>query len=227
MSNGIGKIITFDGPDGSGKTTQVEKTRQYLSELGFDVLVCQEQYSLPACQGISDVNLHSQLDDLTRLYLYQAMRWETFFKLIYPALTERKIVLLDRFVGSTLTYQGYAANKDEDHFRLVQREVIEMLNRFNQHSAKPFMNFMLLISPEEALKRMKAVKKLDVFENWNMDRKQKVYDGYRKSAEFLNARIIHTHISVEEVFARIKYDIDMHFVPNFQHLIKKQVGEAL
>lgn len=99
-------LITFEGPDGSGKTTQVELLRRWLADR--DPLVLREPGGTEVGERIRELLLHSQMAPETELYLFLAARAQLAAELVRPALAGGRIVILDRYHDSTLAYQGGA-----------------------------------------------------------------------------------------------------------------------
>ena len=103
-----GYFITFEGADGSGKTTQLNKVKEYLEAKGLEVVVTREPGALETGKNIRDILLHSKspVSDRCEMFLFLADRANHIEMLIEPALTDGKIVLCDRHTDSTIAYQG-------------------------------------------------------------------------------------------------------------------------
>ena len=108
-----GYFITFEGPDGSGKTTQINLLKEYLVNKGHDVIVTREPGGTPISEAIRNIILdtrHKEMNAITEMLLYAAARAQHVAQLIKPALDQGKIVLCDRFVDSSVAYQGVGRN---------------------------------------------------------------------------------------------------------------------
>jgi len=144
-------FITFEGPDGSGKSTQIKLLSEALSAAGHDVLTVREPGGTPISEQIRDVvhNLRNrEMSDRAECLLYNAARAQLVDQLILPHLRQRGgIVLSDRYADSTLAYQGYGRGLDLS----AVRNVIA----FATHNLKPDVTFYLDIPVEEGIERRK------------------------------------------------------------------------
>jgi dTMP kinase len=141
-------FITFEGPDGSGKSTQIKLLSEALMAQGCDVLTVREPGGTPISEGIRDVvhNLrHRDMHPRTEILLYNAARAQLVEQLIKPQLARGGIVLCDRYADSTLAYQGYGRELDLDAVRRIIT--------FATHSLKPDLTFYLDIDAETGLER--------------------------------------------------------------------------
>ena len=142
-----GLFITFEGPDGAGKSTQVHLINAYLKDMGYKTLVTREPGGTPIGEKIRNLLLncdHSEMSALTEMYLYAAARAQHVGQLIKPALQEGTIVLCDRFVDSSIAYQGFG--------RGLGMDLVEAVNLFALQDIEPDLTFFN-IDPEEALQR--------------------------------------------------------------------------
>ena len=106
-----GRFIVMEGPDGSGKSTQIELLREYLTEQGYDSIITREPGGTVIGEAIRDVILdpeYKSMSDITEMLLYAASRAQLMSEVVGPALEEGKIVISDRFVDSSIVYQGIA-----------------------------------------------------------------------------------------------------------------------
>jgi len=181
-------LITFEGLDGSGKSTQVELLKKHLIKSNYDVLVLREPGGLPIAEEIRALLLESKNDinPITELLLFSASRSELVQSVIAPALKSNKIVILDRFYDSTVAYQGYGRKID-----LVQ---IQQMNELASFKIKPDITFYLDILPEDSLLRKFSEKSLPLSFNEKdlpLDRMEKsglafyhnVRTGYKEIAK--------------------------------------------
>lgn len=144
-------FITFEGPDGSGKTTQVKWLADYLSRRGCDVLAVREPGGTPIGEQVRDV-LHSlanrEMQPRTEILLYCASRAQLVGQVIRPRLQSGGIVLCDRYADSTLAYQGYGRGLDLPTLRTILD--------FCTSGLKPDITFYLDIDAERGLNRRKV-----------------------------------------------------------------------
>ena len=106
-----GYFISFEGGDGSGKSTQIQILREFREERGYDVILTREPGGTPISEKIRSIILdkaNSEMDDMTEALLYAAARAQLVSQIIRPALEEGKVVICDRFVDSSMAYQAYA-----------------------------------------------------------------------------------------------------------------------
>lgn len=170
-----GLFITFEGAEGSGKSTQIKLLEDYLKGKGLKVLVLREPGSTKFSEDLRDILLDKRngfLSEKTELLLYLAARAQLVKEKIIPALKEKKIVLCDRFQDSTLVYQGYGLGLD--------RKVIELLGGFVSAGAIPDLTFLLDISAEEGLRRAGGAS--DRIQERPLAYHRRVRNGYLKLA---------------------------------------------
>ena len=106
-----GLFITMEGADGAGKSTQIEKLKDYLSNKGYDIILCREPAGTVISEAIRTVILNrefTEMGNMTELLLYASARAQLVEEVIRPALEDGKIVICDRFVDSSAVYQGVA-----------------------------------------------------------------------------------------------------------------------
>lgn len=122
-------FITFEGPEGSGKTTQVQRTGAYLRERSIDCVLTKEPGGTPLADRIRAILLHpeSTMDPLTELLLYGASRRQHVVEVIRPSLQRGAVVLCDRFTDATLAYQGFGRLLDLDRLRTLNSWVTDSL----------------------------------------------------------------------------------------------------
>ena len=181
-----GLFITFEGNDGSGKSSVIEAIKTELINQGYDVIYSREPGGSKIAEKIRDVILdidNCGMDDKTESLLYAASRREHVVKVIKPALEEGKIILCDRFIDSSLAYQGFARGLGID-------EVYNM-NLFATEGLLPDLTLLVCVRPEVGLERIKTNNRgtLDRLEIEKMEFHKKVYDGYLKVQEKFSDRI--------------------------------------
>ncbi|GAB5466235.1 MAG: dTMP kinase [Candidatus Kapaibacteriales bacterium] len=169
-------FITFEGIDGSGKTTQMELARKLLSDLGRPILALREPGSIPFSEKIRGILLDSDfdLDGVTEMMLFQAARSELTKNIIIPALEEGKVVICDRYYDSTTAYQGYGRGLDI--------EAIKYANLIASRGLVPDMTLLFDVSFEIAMARRKNEKK-DRIESNEKEFFERVANGYKRLAE--------------------------------------------
>jgi len=193
-----GKFITFEGADGSGKTTQIEKIKTYFEEQGFECLLTREPGGSDLGNKIREILLHydGEVDDLCELLLYMADRAQHVKKVILPALEEGKIVLCDRYIDSSVSYQGFARGLDID--RIIS------LNKIATDNLNPDLTIVFDVATETAMKRVGDEK--DRLEQEGIEFHKKLRYGYLELAKMFPERIkvVDANLSIEEVFEQVK-----------------------
>lgn len=199
-----GLFITIEGPDGAGKSTQVPFLKRTLEEKGYNVVLTREPGGTVIGEKIRELLLdktNKEMSDTTEALLYAASRAQHVAELILPALKEGKVVLCDRFVDSSIAYQGEG--------RGLGMGPIENINDFATMGLKPDLTIFLDIDPEKGLKRVKATKEVDRLEQEKLDFHRKVYKGYKELAKKDPKRIkvIDASQTMEEVSRDIEREI--------------------
>lgn len=172
-----GKFITFEGVEGCGKTTQVERLRIHLQEKGVPVEVTREPGGAVIAESIrrlvlDPANVH--MDIRTELLLYEAARAQHVAERIRPALEAGLVVLCDRFADSTTAYQGGGRGMD--------MEFILRLHRFAAADVWPHMTVLIDLPVEEGLARRTRERQRDRIEREPLDFHQRVRDAYLRLA---------------------------------------------
>jgi dTMP kinase len=193
-----GKFITIEGPDGAGKTTQVKKIYEYLTSRGRKVLVTREPGGTALGEKLREVLLspagESPVPEAEAL-IYAASRAQLIKNVISPALLRGTYVLCDRFVDSSLAYQGWA--------RGLGIEEILGINRWFIGELWPDLTILLDIDPEVSLKRLERAR--DRLEKETLEFHKRVREGFLKVREIFPERIVAVDASrsPDEVFDRI------------------------
>lgn len=189
-----GLFITFEGVDGSGKTTQLKKSAEVLINDGYEVMTTLEPGGAQLGKMLREILLHYEGDVSSRaeMFLYLADRAQHIDKIVKPALENGKIVLCDRHTDSTLAYQGYARGLDIERIRL--------LNYIATDGLKPDLTLVYDIDIEDAQKRVGKEK--DRLESEGRNFHNKVRQGYLKIAneEPGRVKIINAQRNIDEVF---------------------------
>lgn len=195
-----GKFITVEGTDGAGKSTQIELLVKYLQNNGFEVVVTREPGGTSISEKIREIILdveNSEMSDITEALLYAASRAQHINQKIKPAVENGKVVICDRFVDSSIAYQGYARGLD--------MSLIEDVNMYAVDGMVPDATLFFDIKPEIGIARKKNVQSLDRIEKEALDFHYKVYNGYKELLEKYPQRIkrIDAEKDVEEVHAQV------------------------
>lgn len=179
-----GLFITLEGGEGSGKTTAGKAVVRKLTEDGFDVLYTREPGGIDIAEQIRrvilDVN-NTAMDERTEALLFAASRRQHLVEKVIPALQQGKIVICDRFVDSSLAYQGYA--------RGIGLENVMKINEFAIDQHMPDLTIYFDISPEEGLKRLTGRDEINRLDVEKVNFHKKVQEGYEKLLEIFPERI--------------------------------------
>ena len=169
-----GKFITFEGCEGSGKSTQLRLLSEFLTEAGKDFIITREPGGSAISEQIREIILsgkNSEMCDECEALLYAAARIQHLREKVAPALDSGKLVICDRFVDSSLAYQGVA--------RGLGVSYVEEINRFALDNFSPDLTVFLDITPEEAFKRKHGADPDDRIERMGLEFHKKVYAGYK------------------------------------------------
>lgn len=192
-----GLFITFEGNDGSGKTTISKKVYEALLKKGYPVIYTREPGGIEIAEKIRTIILdpqHTSMDARCEALLYAASRRQHLVEKILPALKQGKIVLCDRFVDSSLAYQGVGRGIGID-------EVLK-INEFAIENHMPDATVFLRVSLETGLKRVNARGNLDRMDREANDFHQRVADGYDTVRKMFHERMfeIDAERDMETVF---------------------------
>ncbi len=166
-------LISFEGIDGCGKSTHIEKLKSYLTGKGYDVNVFREPGGTPLSEQLRDILLNSKDDihPLAESLLFSAARAQLVATRIRPLLETGAIVILDRFYDSTTAYQGYGR-------QIIPVPDIEQLNKLATQNLEPDITIYLKLDPEIAYERRKSVRKEDRMEQAGPDFFKRVNAGF-------------------------------------------------
>ena len=202
-----GYFITFEGPEGAGKTTILRLIENELQKQGIDVISTREPGGIAIAEQIRSVILDKEntaMDSRTEALLYAAARRQHLAEKVIPALNEGNVVLCDRFIDSSLAYQGHA--------RGLGIEEVFTINQFAIENMMPFLTILFMISPEKGMERIyknqdREVNRLDLE---TIEFHEKVHQGYLLLAERFKERItvVDADQSLEEVFKQVKQIIE-------------------
>lgn len=178
-----GYFISFEGGDGAGKSTQIRRLSAYLEEKGYDVILTREPGGTDIGEKIRRVILdpaNKKMSGITEVMLYAASRAQHVEEVIMPALIAGKIVICDRFVDSSIAYQGFGRDLGE---------CVMDINQYAVGNCMPDLTFFLKLKPEHSHSRMRNRKK-DRIELEAEDFHKKVYAGYESLEKEFPERII-------------------------------------
>jgi len=204
-------FITFEGVEGSGKTTQIQRLKRYLTQKGFPCRVTREPGGGLIGGKIRKILLnpeHREMSPLSELLLYEASRAQHVTEVVKPLLKKGLIVLCDRFSDASIAYQGYG--------RKLDLKWVERLNRLSSQGIKPDITFLLDCPSDVGLKRalqrnqMLKKEKEERFEREKIQFHHRVRKGYLSIAkkEPHRVKVIDTRACEEEVFEKIRQIVD-------------------
>lgn len=170
-------LISFEGIDGCGKSTQIDLLKNYFENKDLRYSVFREPGGTEISECIRSLLLHEteEMDPVTELLLFSAARSQLIREKVLPLLSEGNIVILDRYYDSTTAYQGYGRKS-------ADLESIDVLNQLATHHTKPDLTFYLRIDPREAEKRTRGNRK-DRMENAGRLFFAEVSKGYDELAD--------------------------------------------
>lgn len=171
-----GLFISIEGPDGSGKSTQLKNIIKYFQYKEVELVFTREPGGTKIGEKIRSIILdrdNMEMTDMTEALLYAAARAQHVEEKIRPSLLQGKTVLCDRYVDSSIAYQGYGRNLGEP---------VELINDYAIAGLKPDVTIFLALDPEVGRNRIKHDDK-DRLEIEKADFHQRVYDGYMRLAE--------------------------------------------
>ncbi len=196
-----GLFITMEGPDGSGKSTQIALLKEYLEGEGYEVLITREPGGTVISEAIREIILnkeYTEMSSVTEMLLYASARAQLIAELVGPAIDNGKAVISDRFVDSSLVYQGMARGLGVD--------TVYEVNKLAIGKYMPDVTFLLDLPAEVGISRKKDQKELDRMELESLDFHRKVAEGYRQMAEKFPERIktIDATLPIDEICGMIK-----------------------
>lgn len=201
-----GLFITFEGTEGSGKTTLINKVVDYLNSKKIKNIKTREPGGIKIAEEIRNVILNvdnTQMDKITEALLYAASRRQHLVEKVIPYLEEGYVVICDRFIDSSLAYQGYA--------RGIGIDKVYGINLYATDGVLPDYTFYIDVRPEIGLQRIQSnnreKNRLDLE---SISFHQKVYQGYKEVEKNFPERFININgeRDIDEVFLDIKNKID-------------------
>jgi dTMP kinase len=217
---GLSLLITFEGVEGSGKTTQIRRLKRYLTRRGIPCKVTREPGGAPISEKVRKILLdpdHQEIIPLSELLLYEAARAQHVKEVIEPLLKRKVMVLCDRFSDATIAYQGFGRKLDLD--------LIKRLNHLSTRGRNPDITFLLDCPSDVGLKRavhrnrQLRKEKEERFEREKIQFHHRVRRGYLSLAKKYPQRVkvIDTREGEDKTFEKIRKIVD-------QLLIAKRRG---
>jgi dTMP kinase len=181
-----GKFITFEGPEGSGKSTVIKAVVEYLTSEGYDILSTREPGGIRIAEDIRDIILskdNTMMSARAEALLFAASRAQHLHEKILPGLEENKIILCDRFIDSSLAYQGHA--------RGLGVEEVYQINKFAIGDKLPDLTLFFDVPPKVGLSRVfNNTRDVDRLDLETIEFHEKVYEGYQLLAKKFENRFI-------------------------------------
>ena len=171
-----GLFITLEGGDGAGKSTQIRNIESFFKERGFVVVHTREPGGTPIGEKLREILLdknNKEMDPVAEMLIYAASRAQHVAEVIRPAIEEGKVVICDRFIDSSVAYQGYGRGLGD---------VVSEVNARATGGLEPDITFWLDIDPETGKERAKQVGEPDRLELEKMDFHYRLYEGYKALA---------------------------------------------
>lgn len=196
-----GILISIEGPDGAGKSTQIALLKEYLEQKGYESVLTREPGGTKISEKIRNLILDRENMEMGReaeMMLYAAARAQLVHEVIKPALEIGKAVICDRYIDSSAVYQGIA--------REIGIETVYQINECAIQGIWPDLTIHLDLDAEEGIKRKKNQAQLDRMELETMEFHKNVVQGYRTLAKRDPKRIktIDATLSIEEIHDQIK-----------------------
>ncbi|MCX7913528.1 MAG: dTMP kinase [Thermodesulfovibrionales bacterium] len=202
-----GYFISFEGIEGSGKTTISRLIAEMLMTDGYEVLATYEPGGTLIGNKIRDILLmpeHKNMSHYTELLLYNAARAQHLYEKILPALRTGKLIISDRFIDSTIAYQGYG--------RGIDLSLISIMDKIVTGGLKPNLTILLDVEVELGLKRNRGINKIDRLEIEEIEFHKRVREGYHLIAanEPERFKVVDASMSIEEVLQIVSEIIKKH-----------------
>lgn len=200
-----GIFITMEGPDGAGKSTQIDLLKKYLEDKGYNILLTRDPGGNDISEAIRGIILNKDFTEMgymTELLLYASARAQLVKENIKPALEAGTAVIADRFVDSSAVYQGIG--------RGLGIDTVYKVNEFALQGIMPDMTILMDLDAEVGLARKKNQAELDRMERESVDFHKKVVDGYRDLADRYPERILKVDaaLQVQEIHDIIVANIE-------------------
>ena len=200
-----GIFITMEGPDGAGKSTQIDLLKKYLEDKGYNILLTRDPGGNDISEAIRGIILNKDFTEMgymTELLLYASARAQLVKENIKPALEAGTAVIADRFVDSSAVYQGIG--------RGLGIDTVYKINEFALQGIMPDMTILMDLDAEVGLARKKNQAELDRMERESVDFHKKVVAGYRELADRYPERILKVDaaLQVQEIHDIIVANIE-------------------
>ncbi len=169
-------FITFEGGEGSGKTTISQKICKVLEQKGHKTILTREPGGVKVAEDVRSLIMDNELDYKTEVLLFAAARIEHLEQKIKPALKDKKIVICDRYIDSSIVYQGYARGENI--------EAVKEINYWATNNFTPDLTIFFDVKPELALSRINDdEREVNRFDQEKTNFHQKIYNGYHELAK--------------------------------------------
>jgi len=203
-----GIFITMEGPDGSGKTTQIELLKTYLESKGYDIVITREPGGTVISEAIRAIILnkeYQEMSHMTELLLYASARAQLVNQVIKPALAEGKAVICDRFVESSAVYQGIG--------RGLGVSTVYEVNNYALGDVKPKLTIFMDLDAKDGIERKENQTELDRMEMEDLSFHERVVEGYRQLAELYPERIfpVDATLPIEKIHSIIVNEVEKRF----------------
>ena len=200
-----GLFISIEGPDGSGKSTQIEYIKKFFAQKNIDIVFTREPGGTAIGERIREIILDNdfkEMDYMTEAMLYAASRAQHVAQVIRPALLEGRVVVCDRFVDSSIAYQGYGRHLGE---------AVSVINSYAVAECMPDVTFLLKVDPTIGKNRIKKNRDTeDRLEHEKMAFHKEVYNGYLELERKYKDRIvgIDASLGIEEIRDEIYHKLE-------------------
>jgi dTMP kinase len=193
------KFFTFEGGEGSGKSTQAKMLHQAFTEAKIDAILTREPGGTDSAEVIRNLLIHGEakFHPITELLLHNASRYEHAKDKIIPALQNGEVVICDRFVDSTMAYQGFG--------KKLGKKMPALLHNLLMEGLAPDLTFILDINPEDGLKRANLNNQDNNYEKLGLEFHTRVREGFLEIANLAKNRCV--IISASSSIAKIHQNI--------------------
>ncbi len=200
-----GLFISIEGLDGSGKTSCILKIKEHFEKIGHQVVVLREPGGTPIGEKVRDILLdakNTEMTDVAEMLLYASSRAQLFSQIIKPTLESGIIVICDRFIDSSVAYQGYGRGIAIDDVLAVNLTAIQ--------NTLPDITLFIDIDPKTSLNRRFSVSETDRLENEKIQFHQRVYEGYLALCQRFTKRIkrIDGNGSIDHIYELMMIEIN-------------------
>lgn len=183
MGNSKPLFITFEGGEGSGKSTQVKLLYEYLQNKQIASILTREVGGTAEAEQIRDVLVHNDLEPTSQLLLVMAARYEHLAHVVLPALAAGKHVICDRFIDSTIAYQS-------DEKKLTIDHIFDLHDKLMPEGILPNITIFFDLPPERALARAHSRGETNKFDHKSMEFHKKIYKNFKYLADKHDNRFI-------------------------------------